>query len=544
MDSPVPLAWQSFRLLPRLIACITAAVCLWSIGASNATAADPPRQPTPRLGINLAGPADWNTELPFSDVFHLSREWISQREGEAWGKGPQLELDEHGWIKQLQPQCFAETPLCTIEDGHYPSGDWTVIWDGQGKIELSKGQVIARGEQRLTVRMDARGGGFFLRVRETNPRDPVRHIRVLMPGVSPEDEAKIPWQPSFLQRWNGVACLRYMDLQETNNSRQKHWSDRPRPEDATYTRAGVPVELLCDLANRLNADPWFCLPHEADDDYVREFARLVKRRLAPERKVFLEYSNEVWNGQFAQHRYAAQRGQELGFAEKKPWEAAWRYTAHRSIQIFEIWQQEWGGRERLVRVLPAQAANAFVASQVAGWKEAGRQADALAIAPYISMNIPVDGNKLRADAVEKWSVTEFLDYVDREALPESIRWIEANKKVADQYGLRLLAYEAGQHFVGIQGAESRESLTKLLHAANAHPRMHDVYAKYYAAWDQQGGDLLCHFSSVSKWSKWGSWGLLQHADDDPRSHPKFMATIEWARSKGQRMNLPAPSSPE
>lgn len=27
----------------------------------------------PRLGMNLAGPADWNTELPFVDVFRLSR---------------------------------------------------------------------------------------------------------------------------------------------------------------------------------------------------------------------------------------------------------------------------------------------------------------------------------------------------------------------------------------------------------------------------------------------------------------------------------------
>ena len=39
------------------------------------------------LGINLNGPADWNSELPFADVFRLSRRWISQREGQPWGKG-------------------------------------------------------------------------------------------------------------------------------------------------------------------------------------------------------------------------------------------------------------------------------------------------------------------------------------------------------------------------------------------------------------------------------------------------------------------------
>lgn len=508
-------------------------------GQVGELAAEQPVQASPRLGINLAGPADWNTELPFRDVFRLSRAWISQREGEAWGKGPALELDEHGWIRRLQPNCFAETPLCTIEGGHYPSGDWTVHWEGEGKLELSKGQVMARGEQTMTVRIDASGGGFFLRVRETNPADPIRRIRVLTPHSTVEAVEKNPWRESFLNRWSGVTCLRFMDFQETNNSHQKRWSDRPRPEDATYTRAGIPVELLCDLANRLGADPWFCLPHEADDDYVRQFARLVKQRLSPARKIYVEYSNEVWNGQFAQHRYAAQRGQDLGFAEKT-WEAAWRFTAHRSVEIFAIWEQELGGRERLVRVLPSQAANAFAARQITGWKESGRQADALAIAPYLSMNIPVEGKKLRAAEVEQWTVDEFLDYVEREALPESIQWMEANRKVADQYGLKLLAYEAGQHFVGIQGAENRESLTKLLHAANAHPRMRDIYARYYAGWERQGGDLLCHFSSVGKWSKWGSWGLLQHDDDDPRASPKFMATIEWARGKGQRMNLPTP----
>jgi hypothetical protein len=52
-----------------------------------------------RLGINLAGIADWGTEQPFVDFFHMSRDWVSQSKGGAWGTGPKLELDEHGWIK-------------------------------------------------------------------------------------------------------------------------------------------------------------------------------------------------------------------------------------------------------------------------------------------------------------------------------------------------------------------------------------------------------------------------------------------------------------
>jgi hypothetical protein len=135
-------------------------------------------------------------------------------------------------------------------------------------------------------------------------------------------------------------------------------------------------------------------------------------------------------------------------------------------------------------------------------------------------------------------VDRFLDYVETNALPECIRWMQDNKKVADQYGLKLVAYEAGQHFVGVAGGENNEALTRLLHAANAHPRMAGLYAKYFTAWEACGGDLLCHFSSVGQWSKWGSWGLLQFADDDPARAPKFGATQQWARKLGQKLRDP------
>ena len=102
--------------------------------SSAAEEAKPPARPAaakPRLGMNLNGPADWNTELPFVDVFRLSRPWISQRKGQPWGKGPELALDEHGWVKRLEPDCWAETPLCTIEGGHYPAGEYTVLYEGE-----------------------------------------------------------------------------------------------------------------------------------------------------------------------------------------------------------------------------------------------------------------------------------------------------------------------------------------------------------------------------------------------------------------------------
>lgn len=504
---------------------------LFALAALCASALAETPTPKPALGINLAGPADWNTELPFVDVFRLSRRWISQQKGAAFGKGPELALDEHGWITRLEPDCFAETPLCTISGGHYPSGEYTLLYEGEGKLETSgAAKISAQKPGRITLSIDASRGGFFLRLVETNPQNYVRNIRVLMPGFA---EARDPWNPAFLQRWRGVACFRFMDWMKTNGSKIATWSERPRPDDATFSARGVAIEQMIDLCNRQKADAWFCMPHLADDDYVRQFARLVKEQLDPARRVYIEYSNEVWNGQFAQSRYASEQGVKLGLAPKeRPWEAGWHFTAQRSAEIFKIWEEAFGGRERLVRVLPSQAANVAVSKGVTAFRDVSTNADALAIAPYIGMNLSAK-SKPTADEVAGWSVEQVLDHVENVALPSAIKSIEQSKRIADEHGLRLICYEAGQHLVGVLGGENNEALTKLLHAANAHPRMGEIYRKYYAAWQQAGGDLLCHFSSIGEWSKYGSWGLLQYADEDASKSPRFTATAQWAKSLEQ-----------
>ncbi len=521
----------SIRIHLGLLFC-SASAWLVDCPEGHCMAAEPPAA-TARLGINLAGPADWNTELPFVDVFRLSRRWISQREGAGWGKGPTLELDQQGWVKQLAPNCWAETLLCTIEGGHYPSGDYTVLYDGDGRIELAGAatEVIWRKPGRMVVRVDASRGAIFLRLRETSPVNPVHNIQVLMPGFATVAVRDHPWHPAFLRRWQGMAVIRFMDFMKTNNSRIHVWSDRPRPDDATWTTRGMPAELLIDLANRLEADPWLCIPHAADDDFVRRLATLVQGRLDPKRIVYLEYSNEVWNRIFAQHRYAAEQGQRLGLADK-PWEAAWRFTASRSVEIFRIWEDVFGDAKRFVRVLPTQAANPYVSEQVLKFQNAYRHADALAIAPYISLNLR-PGGEPGAEEVQDWTTDQVLDRLEKKSLPEAVAAIERQKVLADRFGLRLIAYEAGQHAVGVAGGENNEKLTRLLHAVNVHPRMGALYTAYYNRWQETGGDLMCVFSSVSRWSKWGSWGILQYADEAPRDAPKFMATMKWAKANGQ-----------
>ena len=55
---------------------------------------------------------------------------------------------------------------------------------------------------------------------------------------------------------------------------------------------------MIQLANHVGAAPWFNMPHLGDDSYQRGFAQMVKERLRPDVKVYVEYSNEVWHTGF------------------------------------------------------------------------------------------------------------------------------------------------------------------------------------------------------------------------------------------------------
>jgi hypothetical protein len=269
---------------------------------------------------------------------------------------------------------------------------------------------------------------------------------------------------------------------------------------------------------------------------MQQFAQMVKSNLNPHLRAWIEYSNEVWNGMFKQSQYATQMGESISYRDE-PHEAAWKYCAQRSVEMFAIWQRVINDDKRIVRVLASQAANVQVATQMLGHKNAGEYADVLAIAPYMTMNVyPNATDGLSEAVVADWTLDQVFDFMHQKSIVDAQSWMKNNKKIADLYGLQLVTYEAGQHLVGILGAENNEKLTNLLTQANSDSRMGQLYTQYLNAWTQMGGDLMCAFSSTSSWSKWGYWSILRYHNEPIEQAPKFKACIDWAVSRGQKMH--------
>lgn len=501
------------RVFPVLVSFLLTASTTWGESVAK-----------PPLGMNLAGIADWSSDLVFVDAFKSARSWIAQSKGQPWGKGGSLDLDPQGQVRSLKEGQYAETVVWTDFGKRYPSGRYVCLYDGEGDLDFTgDARVLRRTAGRLEVEVVARNGSAFARITRTNPKNPLRHLR-LIPSSFEKSYQTAVFRPEFLERWKRFTVFRFMDWQATNNSRIIEWKDRPTPEDHSQSRKGVALEYMILLCNKLKVEPWFCMPHQASDEYVRRFAEMVRDRLEPTLRVHLEYSNECWNGQFVQARYCAAEGKKLGLSSNA-YEAQLRYYSQRSLEIFKIWEEVFGGRKRLVRVLAAQSANPWTGSTVLDWKDASKQAEAIAIAPYFGHRW---GNPKTADKVAGMAVGDLLTELEKD-LEQSKKHMQAYATLARKRGLRLFAYEGGQHLAGYGGAENHEKLTALFHEANRHAKMKDLYLTHLKDWQEAGGELFCVFSSMGRYSKWGSWGVLEHTEQDPNSAPKWQALLEYLK---------------
>jgi len=113
--------------------------------------------------------------------------------------------------------------------------------------------------------------------------------------------------PDYVASLSTFRVLRFMDWQPTNSSTVREWADRTLP-GRRPGKNGASYEDAVKVANAVGADPWFCIPHEASDDFVTQFATMLKANLGSSRKVYFEYTNETWNSIFNQYAYCVAQG--------------------------------------------------------------------------------------------------------------------------------------------------------------------------------------------------------------------------------------------
>ena len=523
-----------------------AVLCLFSLSASAVENRLSP------LGINTNEIMDIDTSVPFIDLFKMAMPF---NEARPWLTKGKVIYDQYGWPMNLNGGQAGTRFLNDFPAKAIPKGVYTVLHEGRGNYRYGGNvHLLRRYRDRDVIEFRPTKGRITatLTITETDPKDYLRNFRVIMPGgvckdrpfkrVKNINECKgglyqdfrenyefLVFNPDYLNFMKDFRVIRMMNISGITRNNIANWDQRPKLSDATWGGKegvrGAPIEIMVKLANILDADPWFSLPHRATDDYVRRYAQLVKKELKPTLKAYIEYTNEAWNGLFTQAHYVKNAGITLGLDRNRTY-AGIKYYSHRSVEIFRIWEQVFGNNNRLVRVMSGMATNVPMTQMLLGYEEAFRHVDALAIAPYF--------HGTQKDLKRVRSVSQVFALLtspqNKYSIPRTMQVVEKQAKVVAQFGVDLIAYEGGQHLVAYKTHSKTEGSNPYLIAANRDKRMAKLYYDFLSGWKKAGGKLFVAFSAPREFNHIGSWGIKEYITQDANQTPKYRGLLYFKKN--------------
>ena len=316
------------------------------------------RNGTSPLAVNIAPFAAWTPGWVLIDGFAKTQPWVSNLcNSDAWGSGPALNLDADGWVTRLTDNQCADTLAFGSQAGHYPDGEYVVLWEGQGTLAMrwdvepqvvhNEGDAITtkNGLKRMTFTLPKAAQtdlGIGIRIASVGA-DPLKNIRLIVPGgmcgrsaseldyfkfcqsarggegscasdercfdfediywdrfhdsVASMNQPKAIFHPLYAASYQQYRAVRFMKWLRPEDSHVENWSQRVGVQAQSFSddTKGLPIEYIVAYANLLNADAYINVPMMANDDYVTQYAQLMSSGLHSHLKMYLEYGNEIFN---------------------------------------------------------------------------------------------------------------------------------------------------------------------------------------------------------------------------------------------------------
>lgn len=528
-----------------------ALVLLLAHPVSAQTGFDAVGNANPTLAFNTGSSADMVPSMQFLDIAKTMRPWIGHKP-DQWGGMTYAELvaggyiDADGWVRAV-PEGLSHVGTIWQWD-KYPAfashrvGVYTLTYEGEGRLSVGgDARIIDRAPGHIVFE-NRKGQNVYLGLRDLDPAGTGNYIRNI--SIIPQKHAEAfalgaRFNPDWLALVQDARHLRFMNWTRTNNATLRRWEDRPTP-DELFSGRGVPIEYLVQLANEVGADPWFTMPHDAEPDYVRNFARLVRDTVDPALTIRVEYSNETWNSAFRHTRWLTEQTKAAGWGD-----ARHAYHTKKATEVARIWDAVFGAEAdtRLRHVMGAQADNVWASGQrleAKMWRKKERRAfvspsdvfDELAITHYFGSPTVRDPalraallEQIRAPGVnaQAWLADKLMDPDYDGSIPSLRIFWQEHAAIAQRHGLDLVAYEGGQHvhhYFAVEDVPKADltDLTEFMIAFVRSPHMAQLYAASWQAWAEVSDGPFMQYEEIGQVSKWGSWGLRSSLDDtSPRA---------------------------
>lgn len=442
-----------------------------------------------KFGMNFIYLSYWNREMPFVDLMKLSSHWVTQNSSFVAGGTNRFDTavrdsipaDENGYPLQL-PYSVAgqETTqivlalLASQQNALYPAGEYLCLYEGDGTITFTgDASVVSQTPGRIVLNVVPSNAGIMLRITRSTFGNHVRNVRMLMPGTESTYLTQ-PFNSAFLAKIAPFPVLRFMWWQFVTDGNETVWQNRKKmsyyTQGSYFTNSsrpsGVAYEYLVHLGNQQNKDIWVCVPHTADSEYVAEMAQFFKTHLDPNRKIYLEFSNEAWNYVYRVHQWVNQNGpSHLNHPQK---------TAFFVKRTFDIWSSVFGAEmsSRVIRVAACQLTLPWVGQQMMAYLGQGG-ADAIAPAAYYILR-PENYDTLEAKGAS--ATKDDVARMIRSHFPVLGGMMADHQAVADQYGLRLVFYEGGGE---IRPRNANDPSTQAIYAFQTDTAAYNVHQEWF-----------------------------------------------------------------
>ncbi|MCW5968964.1 MAG: DNRLRE domain-containing protein [Blastocatellales bacterium] len=502
------------------------------------------------------------------------------------------------------------------------AGRWLVTWQGEADIRLNTGAFVAGLSSGAATGMLVNGRRFYdipasntpgwIEIHSINTNQPVTDVKVWLPNP---DNALQPlegqtFHPAFLARladrdWGHI---RFMAWAATNASPERDWTDRrrpshvfqtgvlnrrsPAPDSVWYYDNGQPVmmpgdrgtgaawEHMIALCNATGRNLWLNIPHmtvESADQYLNKLAKLIAygsdgvnpydgptqnpvyAPLNSNLKVFVEYSNEIWAGnyEFPQGLWALNRAEALGLTQQQ-------FNAR---QFSRVWGEIESvlGQARVVRVAAVFTGLEFYTRAFIDEfynNPTLLKPELMAVTTYFSNNIQywakaniarMEGKshndpywqgslELQADinsTFDRWtkyilSETAYEAAAGRDTVDVSGGIPSYIGSISTERNLPIAAYEGGPSIytndatLDGSGSADDDEITMFMEAMNRHPRFAEVYRLHleFARWRRLWSHMM--FTDAAGWGRYGQWGHLEALDQSLASAPKYQFLLDWA----------------
>lgn len=469
------------------------------------------------LGINLIDPTTYYNGRHFMNLVALS----------AWGLRtyktnetmPADRKDADGNVIKLNSGEYANLVIMQPTKAFRGvSVDVACRWIGTGTAAAwgapVKNQKVSRNVLTFTFVPDANKVAN-IQFSKIDGGDPIRNVDCR----EADADRNAVFDPTFLanlSRFSTVRFIKWQSAVEANTT--VRWATRTSAAKGKVKGSdGIALEYMVMLANQAKVNPWFNMPWNADDEYIRKFAEYVRDNLDPKLVVYVETSNEVWNYMYKVTTQARDEGVAEGLYPSDSNMAMLKRYAEKTGQVMDIWSSVFAGKmNRLVRVASSQNAVTFGSKQVLGFRDTAKKIDALATAPYFNLTI-------KAGAVTPATIDQFFTKTVMPKVDSTLDVAKDQKALAQKYGLRYLTYEGGQHFI----ASTDVNMLKMI---ERDPRMAKAYTRYLTRWQKEFGDQLILFADIAPVNQYGAWGLQEYIGQPLSEAPKAQAVELFRQS--------------